>query len=195
MHEIEPFNNSISTTDADEIKLGEVAKHPFGIMVFYVQAIVGVAAGLGLCYFLIPSVVEDSDMAFAIANIFSVVIIALATVVILIASIVYRQNRLIITDRNITQILQYGLFNRKVSQLNLVNVEDVTSLQQGFFSTIFGYGVLKIETAGEQANFHFSYCPRSGYYAKVILNARERVLGQHSDQQDSQQQHVPHHHM
>jgi hypothetical protein len=45
-------------------------------------------------------------------------------------------------------------------------------------STILGYGNLSIETAGEQSNFNFTYCPRPGYYAKVILNAREKILGQ-----------------
>jgi hypothetical protein len=43
---------------------------------------------------------------------------------------------------------------------------------------MFGFGELKIETAGEQSNFHFTYCPNPGYYAKVILNAREQILGQ-----------------
>ena len=61
----------------------------------------------------------------------------------------------------------------------MVNVEDVTSIQKGMFATMLGYGVLKIETAGEQANFEYTFCPRSNYYAKVILNAREKVLGQH----------------
>src|SRR5690606_6628901 len=133
---------------------------------------------VGLAYFLLPSVMEDTDTAFVIANIFALIAVILAIVVVSLASLVYSQNRLIITDRNITQILQYGLFSRKVSQLNMMNVEDVTSEQKGMFSTIFGYGVLKIETAGEQVNFHFTYCPRPGYYAKVILNAREKMLGQ-----------------
>jgi uncharacterized membrane protein YdbT with pleckstrin-like domain len=75
-------------------------------------------------------------------------------------------------------MLQYGLFSRKVSQLNMVNVEDVTAVQNGIFQTMFGFGSLNIETAGEQVNFHFTYCPRPGYYAKVILDAREQILGQ-----------------
>lgn len=174
-----PFGNTIDTVDSDENKLCEIAKHPFGIMVFYLQAFIGVFITLGLTFFLIPSVIEDTDKAFSIAIIVSFVVMILAVLMVLIATMVYRQNRLIVTDRNITQILQYGLFNRKVSQLNLVNVEDVTSIQNGIFSNIFGYGILKIETAGEQANFNFTFCPRAGYYAKVILNAREKILGQH----------------
>lgn len=177
----ELYNNTMEVVDVDESKLCEVAKHPFGIIVFYIQVFIGVFIALGLTFFLLPSVIEDTDRAFSIAIIVSLVAVVLATMMVAIATMVYRQNRLIVTNRNITQILQYGLFNRKVSQLNLVNVEDVTSVHNGIFANIFGYGVLKIETAGEQANFHFTYCPRASYYAKVILNAREKILGQHDD--------------
>lgn len=176
------MHSTIDHTDEDEIKLGEVTKHPFGIILLYIQAAFGIFVGVGLAYFLLPSVLENTETAFVIANIFALIVIILAVIFVTIASIVYNQNRLIITDRNITQILQYGLFSRKVSQLNMMNVEDVTSEQRGMLPTLFGYGVLKIETAGEQVNFHFTFCPKPNYYAKVILNAREKMLGQQAPQ-------------
>lgn len=172
------FSHTIDSVDSNETKLCEVAKHPIGILVVYLQTAVGLLLALGLAYFLLPSVIEDTDRAFLYANLFATVSIVFAVVVIVLASLVYRQNRLIITDRNITQMLQYGLFSRKVSQLNMVSVEDVTAVQSGIFQTMFGFGDLNIETAGEQVNFHFTYCPRPGYYAKIILNAREQILGQ-----------------
>lgn len=183
------FNNDIHTLDADEVKLCEVAKHPFGLIILYLQVTLGVVLAVGLAYFLLPSVISNTDQAFLFANLFAVVVIILTAIIALVATMIYRQNRLIVTDRNITQILQYGLFSRKTSQLNLVNVEDVTSVQKGFFSTLFGFGDLKIETAGEQVNFHFNYCPRSGYYAKVILNAREKILGQQDTETSPSQPH------
>jgi len=170
---------SINDVDADEVKLCEVAKHPIGVFVIFAQAVIGMVLVVGLSFFLVPTMIDDSDEAFMIVAVITLATVVFAVGAALLVSSVYRQNRLIVTDRNITQILQYSLFSRKVSQLNLVNVEDVTSVQNGIFSTIFGYGELKIETAGEQSNFHFTYCPRSGYYAKIILNAREKLLGQH----------------
>lgn len=172
---------NIDHVDSNETKICEIAKHPIGIIIVYLQAFVGLIIAIGLTYFLLPSVIEDTDTAFAYANLFAALAIAFAVVVVLLSAIIYRQNRLIVTDRNITQILQNGLFNRKVSQLNLVNVEDVTSTQNGIIATIFGYGELKIETAGEQVNFHYSYCPNPGYFAKIILNAREQILGQNDE--------------
>lgn len=172
------YQNTVDHVDVDEKKLSEVAKHPIGIISLYVSITIGVVVSLVLTFFMIPSVVADTDQAFAIAGLAALIIVVLSVLISVLATVVYRQNRLIVTDRNITQILQTSIFNRKVSQLNLVNVEDVTSIQNGILATMFGYGVLKIETAGEQANFNFTYCPRPGYYAKVILNAREKILGQ-----------------
>jgi uncharacterized membrane protein YdbT with pleckstrin-like domain len=170
--------SQIEHVDANEHKLCEITKHPIGIVIVYIQATIGFIFALGLTYFLLPTVIEDTDTAFLYANLFASVAIVFAIIIILLATMVYRRNRLIVTDRNITQILQYGLFNRKVSQLNMVNVEDVTSKQKGLFSSLFGFGELIIETAGEQSNFHYTFCPNPGYYAKIILNAREELLGQ-----------------
>lgn len=170
--------NTIESVDADENKLAEIHKHPVGIILLYIQATIGVFLASALGYFLLPSVLQDTDKAFQVGNIFAGISILLAFIVIVIATIIYRENRLTITDRNITQILQYGIFSRKVSQLNVNNVEDVTAEQKGILATTFNYGTLKIETAGEQVNFHYTFCPNVGYYAKIILDAREQMLGQ-----------------
>lgn len=170
--------HTIEQVDADEHKLAEVHKHPLGIILIYVQSFIGMLAAAILIFFVTPGLFEDEETAYLVSGSFLAIAGLIAFVVLAISTYIYRQNRIIVTDRNITQILQYGLFSRKVSQLNIVNVEDVTSVQHGLIPTLFNYGVLKIETAGEQANFHFAFCPNSGYVAKVILEAREKMLGQ-----------------
>jgi hypothetical protein len=42
---------------------------------------------------------------------------------------------------------------------------------------MLGYGSLLIETAGEQENFHFDYCPHADHYAKLVLEARQQFMG------------------
>jgi uncharacterized membrane protein YdbT with pleckstrin-like domain len=173
-----PRSNTMEFVDKDEIKLAEFKKHPMGIVLIYIQAFFGFVVGLGLIFFLLPSVLGDQEDAFYYANLFAAITILLAVIIISVATFIYIQNRIIVTDRSITQVLQQGLFSRKVSQLNMNNVEDVTVVQDGFLPTTFNYGLLKIETAGEQANFHFTYCPHPSYHAKIILDAREKALGQ-----------------
>lgn len=168
----------MASVDNDEILLGTIYKHPFGIIVVYIQAVLGLIMSMGLAFFLLPTVVSDESVAFNMATTFGVLAVIFAFTIIIVATILYRQSHLIITDKNITQVIQGGLFQRKISQLTMANVEDVTSEQNGIFPSIFDFGVLKIETAGEQANFHFTYCPKPSYYAKIILEARENYLSQ-----------------
>jgi len=96
----------------------------------------------------------------------------------LIATFIYLQNRWVVTDDSITQITQNGLFKRQMSEISMANIEDVTAVQNGLLATVFGFGTLKAETAGERSNFHFIYCPRPNMYAKIVLDARERFINE-----------------
>ena len=171
-------NNIMAAIDADEVKLCEVEKHGFGIFALYFQVILGMIVAAVLPFFLLPALMTDLESALLLASVFAAFVVLFSIIVIGVATFIYKQSRLIVTDRNITQVLQSGLFSRKTSQLNLYSVEDVTAVEDGFISTMFGFGTLTIETAGEQANFKFTYCPRPGYYAKIILDGREKLLGQ-----------------
>lgn len=91
-----------------------------------------------------------------------------------VSNYVYRQSRLIITDRSLVQMLQKSLFIKKISRLNFANVEDVSAEQRGILSTMFGYGTLRIQTAGASENFIFNYCPNPSVYADIIIEARQQ---------------------
>ncbi len=163
--------------DADETTLAVVHRHLFGIIILYVQAIIGLSIAFVLIFLLLPTmlkeiVIQDGSLFAILGGIVVVLIVG----ILLIATVVYRLSRLIVTDKNIVQVLQQGLFGRKVSQLALTNVEDVTAEQHGIFAMMFNYGLLKVETAGEQVNFHYSMCPNPNYYAKLILEAREKCV-------------------
>lgn len=170
----------------DETEVTTIHRHVIGIALFYVQAAVGLAAAVALIYFVLPSVLTTSDenQLYKLGALVILGLFALIFLILLVATFVYRQSKLVITNKHLTQILQQGLFGRKISQLSLSNVEDVTSEQHGMLAMIFNYGTLKVETAGEQANFHFNTCPHPNYYAKQILEARERLLSE-ADQQST----------
>ena len=125
-----------------------------------------------------PNFVDRGEVeVYRIVGIIAGMIVVVMAVILIIATMIYYNSRLILTDQNITQVLQIGLFNRKVSQLAVTNIEDVTAHKSGIFSTILDYGELNIETAGEQVNFIFLYCPRPDFYARQILEAREQARG------------------
>lgn len=61
----------------------------------------------------------------------------------------------IITNDRIINIEQEGLFNRTASELDLAAVQDTTAEIRGVLQTIFTYGQVYVQTAGEKGRFHF----------------------------------------
>lgn len=60
----------------------------------------------------------------------------------------------IITTTRIIDISQHGFFRRHVSSFLLHHVQDVTTSVEGLLPTVFGYGKLRVETAGDDSK-HF----------------------------------------
>jgi uncharacterized membrane protein YdbT with pleckstrin-like domain len=83
----------------------------------------------------------------------------------------------VVTDKRIVHIIQVGLFSRKVSELDLGRVQDVTSEVHGIIATMLNYGNVIVQTAGEHERFIFEKVPNPH-------GARERILElSHRDRQ------------
>jgi len=61
----------------------------------------------------------------------------------------------IITNDRILDIEQKGLFGRQISELDLTRIQDVNSSVKGIIPSIFNYGHVEVQTAGEEENFEF----------------------------------------
>jgi hypothetical protein len=59
----------------------------------------------------------------------------------------------IITTTRIVEIHQFGYFKRTVSSFLLIHVQDITTEIDGVFGTVFGFGKLNVETAGNSEKF------------------------------------------
>lgn len=162
--------------DDDERFLGVIRKHPFGIVSLYIGGAVAIVAMIVFSILVIPQMHVINGTNLVGITVLLSALIVLAVIFLLISTYLYRQNKLILTDKNITQVLRFGLFSQKVSQLSMSNVEDVTAEQHGIFATMFNYGTVKIETAGEQINFVYTYCPNPRAVARQVLEAREAYV-------------------
>jgi uncharacterized membrane protein YdbT with pleckstrin-like domain len=65
----------------------------------------------------------------------------------------YYLDVLIVTDKHIIDIEQRGLFNRELSTFRLDRVQDVTVEMRGIIQTVFNYGTVHVQTAGENREF------------------------------------------
>jgi len=79
----------------------------------------------------------------------------------------------VVTTQRIMNIKQLGLFSRRVSELRLYRIQDVTATVTGVFHTLFDYGDVEIQTAGEQERFNVEDIPRPNDVTKSILGLAE----------------------
>jgi len=171
---IDPDPVAKDLVEPGEKTLDIVHRHPIGLIIIYIEALIGVIALAALLIFVAPDATKnlsaESNRLLIAGVVFAVAILILFLFV---ATYVYRQSRLVINDKSLVQVLQKSLFFRDVSRLSFSNVEDVTAQQRGILSTIFNFGTLEVQTAGEMDNFLFPTCPNPNKYAHEILEARQ----------------------
>lgn len=172
--------------DANEQLVTEIRKHPFGLfIIFATGALVTVAL---LAVGAVGGFVDFSSSGTAGANSMKPVLVLISFVLLIgtlimtyIAAFLYTSNVIFVTSEKIAQVLYISLFNRKVSQLSIGDVQDVTVSQNGVMAHIFNYGTLVIESAGEQENYKFTYVPEPYEVSKLIVGAHERNLVQYGN--------------
>lgn len=81
----------------------------------------------------------------------------------------------IVTNDRLITIDQEQLFYRKVSELVLTDVQDVSSTVKGFFPTLFDYGDVEIQTAGEKVNFLMSKVAHPREVAMILTDLSDQA--------------------
>lgn len=65
----------------------------------------------------------------------------------------------IVTDKQVIDVKQEGIFNRTVARQPLFRIQDVMAECKGVLPTLFHYGDVKIQTAGAKDFFIFKQVP------------------------------------
>lgn len=65
----------------------------------------------------------------------------------------------IVTNHRIIDSTQHGFFDRRVSELHLIRIQDISVQTQGVIQTVFHFGDLQVQTAGAEEKFKFSQIP------------------------------------
>lgn len=170
------YYKTIEAINRDDRLLCAVKQHPFGILVIYVASFVAFIASLVLISIFLPNTVGNTSNVYSAWTALAFVCGFILFIILIASAYIYNQSKLTVTDKNVIQIMQKSLYDRQVSHISLANVEDVTSEQKGVFANFFNFGTLKIETAGEQANFIFPLCPHPNRVARIILDAKDEFI-------------------
>ena len=171
-------NPSNQSTEPERIVV-EINRHWFGITILYVFGFL-----LTLLIFWVLAISSSGNQQGS--GILPELLLAIGLIVLMLASFkvvskIYYSNKITITNLKVEQVIRYGLLVSKSSVLGLGDIEDVTIHQAGLFAMWLDFGTLNIETAGEQMNFEFRYCPQPSKHLKLLVRTKEIYLQSHSD--------------
>jgi membrane protein YdbS with pleckstrin-like domain len=174
-----PIVGLSKSTSEDLLVEGEniltvVRRSIIGLIGIYAVAFVAVAAIVGLVIALSPGTFKTSSTTIS-GSLSAIIVLSavLLALILFVATYVYRQSRLLVTNKSLVQVMQRTLFIRKVSRLSMSNVEDVNEEQRGILANLFSYGTLTVQTAGTEDNFIFTLCPNPTALADRIIEARQ----------------------
>ena len=175
-------DNPLAVMQPGERFVCEIKRHPIGLIGVYlttgIVVVVAIAAAI-----LVPYLMPDLDQQLKLGVVLGALLVVVITLLFgYIGSYIYKGNRWVVTSDSITEITQVGLFSKQTSQLSLANMEDVTVDQDGLLQQMFGYGVLRVETAGEHSKFTFPFCPNPNQYAKEIIAVHEAYIAHKPDE-------------
>lgn len=83
------------------------------------------------------------------ALLFAVLLAGLFTV------IVYRGNRLFVTNKHVIQLTMISPMANSVNMIDLSSIEDTSFSQNGIMQKLFGYGTFRLATVGEETTYTF----------------------------------------
>ncbi len=171
-----------------EVVLCEIRKHPIGYVGIAIIGILIASFVFLVSYFaggwISANLAEETELMPQIeqvAVIIGGVLSLLCLVMTVISMYLYGSDRIIATNQKVAQVLYKSIFSRKVSQLDIADVQDVTVTQDGILAHAFNYGTLVIETAGEQQNYTFTHTPEPVRFSKIIIDAHEKNVAQHGN--------------
>ena len=84
---------------------------------------------------------------------------------------IYSLNTIIITNKRIIENEQVGFFDRKVSELHLYRIQDVSVHTEGAIQTILSFGNVIVQTAASEREFMFEKIPHPERVKDAIMQA------------------------
>lgn len=90
-------------------------------------------------------------------------------------------NVYIVTNKNIVDVDFHSILFKNIDVAPLRNIEDTSSSMGGILNSIFHYGHVFVQTAGNARNIDFASVPRPHHVADFILDEAHKIYGKGRD--------------
>lgn len=86
----------------------------------------------------------------------------------------------VITNQRVVDVDQRSLFNRNIAELDSKMIQDISADKSGLLQTVFDFGDVVIQTAGERPNFTLEGAP----HPEQVVDLIQRSVGERSDEEN-----------
>lgn len=143
-----------------ELEDNEYVEYAFRRAKIWLHLILGsLAAGLIFVLLAFLLVIMGQDTLDGIGISFLYIILAALVAAVLIAGIftmiVYKGNRLFITNRHVIQMTMLSPMSSSFNLIDLSSIEDTSFSQDGILQKIFHYGTFRLSTVGDETTYTF----------------------------------------
>ena len=94
--------------------------------------------------------------------------------------VVYRANRIVITNERAIQWISTTIMSQKKQVINLESIEDISYSRDGILQHLFDYGTVKLSTVGDESTYTFAFSPnpdkKAEFLSDVVEAARENQI-------------------
>ncbi len=175
--------------DDNETIIGEARRHFVGVVFILSSAAILLLLLAGMLVVFQSN--EDSlskaigiDIQFNLTGILGLLFAGVMLIILIgavMAIYVYTHNYLVLTDQKLVVVHSYSVINRKVSQLSIGDIQDISVDQNTLLSRLFKYGTILIETSGEQTNLHMAFISSPFDVSKAVVESHENNMKQYGN--------------
>ncbi len=159
-----------------EYVISAIRRHPIGLASIWglvVLAVVIILSLPALMAWLDLPFISLSPSAVMSGALVVLLLIVLAVLAGVIATVIYDANRFFLTNESVIQHIQSGLFSKKDQTISLNNIEDASYRQQGILQTVLNYGSIRLSTEGEETTYRFYFVADPEEQIRLLNNAVE----------------------
>lgn len=170
------------TVDEDEYVVLSMRRHALGyllnIIFSSIIAVFLISAWIIICFLPNPFPIPDNFKP-QLSLIFGS-ITALLILITYINYVVYRANRLIITNERAIEWISNTIMNQRKQVINLEAIEDISYSREGILQHLFDYGTVRLSTIGDESTYTFPFTPnpdkKAEFLSDIVETARENQM-------------------
>ncbi len=175
-----PTDTTFESQQADETVYFLLRKHPITNLGWIINSIILVLLPPAIMAILMSNDINTFDYINPRLQMVFILLWYLVIMFVTFESFIdWYFNVYIITDKRLIDVDFKGLWNKRISETSLGQIEDATYQTNRFWQILFDYGDISVQTAAEKTEFEFNAIPKPGLVHDKFTDLVEEFKNKH----------------